>query len=93
MRSLRGGKIAQEESGLLGCLNGDVAPLCGSELRKTNRVSLILIVHLILVDFELVLSQSTFVGCSIVTDHLQVTLGPISELLIQTLFSGSSENL
>ena len=46
MGSLRGGKIAQEESGLLGCLNGYVALLWGSELRETNRVCLVLIVHL-----------------------------------------------
>ena len=58
----------------------------GCELRETNRMSLVLIV---LVDFEHVLSRSTFVECSFVLDHLQVTLGTTGELLIQTLFPGS----
>ena len=49
--------------------------------------------YFVLVDFELLLARSIFVGYSVVGDHLQVTLGPIDELLIQTLFSGSSENL
>ena len=53
-------------------------------------MSLVLIV---LVDFELVLSRSTFVECFFVGDYLQVALGPIGKFLIQTLFPGSSENL
>ena len=53
-------------------------------------MSLVLIV---LVDFEHVLSRSTFVECSFVGDHLQVALESIGKLLIQTLFLDSSKNL
>ena len=49
--------------------------------------------YLVLVDLEFVLARSTFVCCSVAQVHLQVTLGHIEKLLIQTLFSGSSEIL
>jgi len=49
--------------------------------------------YLVLVDLEFVLARSTFVCCSVAQVHLQVTLGHIGELLIQTLFPGSSEIL
>ena len=53
-------------------------------------MSLVLYVHIfVFVDFELILSRSTFVECSFVLDHLQVTLGTTGELLIQTLFPNS----
>jgi len=53
--------------------------------------------YLVLVDLELVLSQSTFVFtfvcCLSVQDHLQVTLKLIHEVLIQTSSAVSTPTL
>ena len=46
--------------------------------------------HIVLVDFDLVLSRSTLSSCFCARDHLQGTLGLIGELLIQTDFLVSS---
>jgi len=74
-------------------LNVYVASFVGGNFGNKSCVSCSYCSYVVLVDFELVLSRSTFVGCSVVGDHLQVTLGPIGELLIQTLFPSSSKNL
>ena len=74
-------------------LNGNIASFVGVNIENKSCVSCSYCSYLVLVDFELLLAQSIFVGYSVVGDHLQVTLGPIGELLIQTLFPSSSENL
>ena len=54
MRSLRGGKIAQEESGLLGCLNGDIGFIHETKLLETNHCPFVLGVLRVLGSLELV---------------------------------------
>ena len=73
-------------------VNGDIVYFVGVNFKKKICVTCSYCSYLVLVDFELVLSRSTFVYCSVVRDHLQVTLGPIGKFFIQTLFFGSSEN-
>ena len=71
-------------------LNGDVASLVvvnfGINLMSTYSYCF----HIVLVDFDLVLSRSTLSSCFCARDHLQGTLGLIGELLIQTDFLVSS---
>jgi len=74
-------------------LNGDVASCVQVNFGNKSLVSCSYCSYLVLVDFESVLSRSTLVECFVVQDHLQVTLGHIGKLLIQTHFPGSPLNL